>query len=83
MMVVGIVGDTLLVQNWWRRAPFFQMSIDYLATHEGQLSALPIGYREHKMLISNLGRVMKAELNDVEELIMEGPASMQRSWCHS
>ena len=54
------------------------MSIDYLDTHEGQLSALPIGYREHKMLISNLGRVMKAELNDVEELIMEGPASMQR-----
>ena len=63
MMVVGIVGDTLLVQNWWRKAPFVQMSIDYLDTHEGQLSALPIGYREHKMLISNLGRVMKAELN--------------------
>ena len=44
MMVVGIVGDILLVQNWWRKAPFVQMSIDFLDTHEGKLSAaLPIG----------------------------------------
>ena len=36
MMVVGIVGDTLLVQNWWRKAPFVQMSIDYLDKCAGE-----------------------------------------------
>ena len=41
MMVVGIVGDTLLVQNWWRKAPFVQMSIGYLGAQCGTLSALP------------------------------------------
>lgn len=65
MMVVGIVGDTLLVQNWWRKAPFVQMSIDYLDKRGGGLSALPVGYREHKVPIGNSGRVMEAELNDV------------------
>ena len=77
MMVVGIVGDTLLVQNWWRKAPFVQMSIDYLDAHRGFLSALPVGYREHKVLIGNSGRVMEAELNDVGERIMEGPVNME------
>ena len=67
MMVVGIVGDTLLVQNWWRKAPFVQMSIDYLDKRGGGLSALPVGYREHKVPIGNSGRVMEAELNDVGE----------------
>ena len=59
MMVVGIVGDTLLVQNWWRKAPFVQMSIDYLDKRGGGLSALPVGYREHKVPIGNSGRVME------------------------
>ena len=77
MMVVGIVGDTLLVQNWWRKAPFVQMSTDYLATHEGKLSALPVGYREHKVLIGNSGRFMEAALNDVGERIMESPVNME------
>ena len=79
MVVVGIVGDTLLVQNWCRKAPFVQMSIDYLDAHQGKLSALPVGYREHKVLIGNSGRVMEAELNDVGERIMEGPVSMEES----
>ena len=43
MMVVGIKGDTLLVQNSWRKAPFVQMSIAYLGARGGKLSALPTG----------------------------------------
>ena len=55
------------MQNWWRKAPFVQMSIDYLDKRGGGLSAHPVGYREHKVPIGNSDRVMEAELNDVGE----------------
>jgi hypothetical protein len=35
MAVVGIKGDTLLVQNWWRSLPFVEMSLSYASSCYG------------------------------------------------
>jgi hypothetical protein len=68
MAVVGIKGDTLLVQNWWKSLPFVEMSLSYVSFCGGGFATPDRRFKDYPATLElNASAHVEVELLDCAE----------------
>jgi len=83
MVIIGyrkcsIHGDIILLQNWWKRKPFLEMTVSYLILRAGTIHAIPNSFTEYpERFVLNSCAHLEVELLDCAERLEEKALSSQ------